>query len=175
MSHARLRIFCPKIATFSQFLVYLNITQAKQIINLLLLNHFYPVMSYRRVQKESDEFIVYGRSLWSAISCQRKRLKEDIFLNFYYRCFINLFQHKWNSVHIYIDCRIDEVDVFYNACWGNVLETSVLSKKSYPMYFHLQKNCLRRVHRKQCAGGRKFLTFTFPRSRADSAHPEDLP
>ncbi|CAD1480477.1 unnamed protein product, partial [Heterotrigona itama] len=47
---------------------YLNITQAKQIINLLLLsNNFYPVILYRRVQKESDEllYIWFGHSLWS--------------------------------------------------------------------------------------------------------------
>ena len=31
------------------------------MINLLLLNHFYRVISHRRVQKESDELhIVYG-------------------------------------------------------------------------------------------------------------------
>ena len=29
-----------------------SITQAKQIINLSLLNHFYPVVSYRRVKKK---------------------------------------------------------------------------------------------------------------------------
>ena len=35
-------------------------TQAKQVINLLLLDNFYPVyqfLSYRRVQKESDELL----------------------------------------------------------------------------------------------------------------------
>ena len=47
-----LRTFCPKIAIFSQFQVHLSITQAKQITNLLLLNNFYPVISYRRVQKK---------------------------------------------------------------------------------------------------------------------------
>ena len=34
----------PTIAIFSQFLVYLSITQAKQAINLLLLDNFYPVI-----------------------------------------------------------------------------------------------------------------------------------
>ena len=48
--HAR-----PKIAIFSQLQVYLSTTQAKQIINLLLLNNLYLMISYRRVQKESDE------------------------------------------------------------------------------------------------------------------------
>ena len=28
--------------------------------NLLFLNNLYPVVSYRRVQKESDELFVYG-------------------------------------------------------------------------------------------------------------------
>ena len=44
-------------ATFSQFQVCFNVTQAKQVINLLPLNHFYPV-TYRRIRKE--EIIVYG-------------------------------------------------------------------------------------------------------------------
>ena len=30
------------------------------MINLLRLNNFYPVMSYRRVQKESDELLCNG-------------------------------------------------------------------------------------------------------------------
>ena len=30
------------------------------MIDLLLLDNFCPVISHRRVQKESDEFIVYG-------------------------------------------------------------------------------------------------------------------
>ena len=41
----------------------LSITRAKRIINLLLLNNFYPVISY---------CIRFGHSLRSAISCQRK-------------------------------------------------------------------------------------------------------
>ena len=42
---------------------------SKQITNLLL-DYFYPVISYRRVPKESDELLYtrFGRSLWSAIS-----------------------------------------------------------------------------------------------------------
>ena len=45
-------IFCPEIAIFSQFSVYLSTNRAKQIINLLLLNHFYAAILYRRVQKK---------------------------------------------------------------------------------------------------------------------------
>ena len=37
----------------------------KQVINLLLLNNFYPVMLYRRVRKESDE-LLYIR-FWSLV------------------------------------------------------------------------------------------------------------
>ena len=33
------------------------------MINLLLLNNFYPVISHRRVQKESDELLYTVRSL----------------------------------------------------------------------------------------------------------------
>ena len=56
------RTFCPKIAISSKFYIYLSITQAKQIINLLLHNNnnFYPVLSHRRVQEESDELSVHG-------------------------------------------------------------------------------------------------------------------
>ena len=64
--HARQEYLVPKIAIFSQFKVYLSITQAKQIINLLLLNNFYPVISYRRVpkEKESDELLY---TVWSLV------------------------------------------------------------------------------------------------------------
>ncbi|CAD1472828.1 unnamed protein product [Heterotrigona itama] len=44
--------------------------EAKQITNLLLLSgYFYPVMLYRRVQKESNEllYIRFGHSLWSVM------------------------------------------------------------------------------------------------------------
>ena len=75
------RTFYPKIAIFPQFEVYLSITQAKQIINLLILNNFYPVISYRRVQKKkkaTNYRTRFGHSLWSAISCQRKRLNNNL-------------------------------------------------------------------------------------------------
>ena len=64
-----LRIFCPKIAVFSQFQVYLKITQAKRVTDLLRLNNFYPVMSYRRVRmkkKATNCCVRFGHSLWSA-------------------------------------------------------------------------------------------------------------
>ena len=53
-----------QIATFSQFQVYSSVTQAKQISSLLL-NHFYPVTSYRRVRKgkKTDELLYTIRSL----------------------------------------------------------------------------------------------------------------
>ena len=75
------RIFCPKIAIFPQFQVYSNITQkAKQIINLLLLNNFYLVISYRRVEKESDE-LLYTRLVTRygpRTNSQRRRLTEEV-------------------------------------------------------------------------------------------------
>ena len=49
------------------------------MINLLLVNNFCPVMSYRRVQKESvellytDSVVRYG----PRVSCQRKRVESD--------------------------------------------------------------------------------------------------
>ena len=39
------------------------------MISVLLLNHFYPMISYRRVQKKkkaTNYCIRFGRSLWSA-------------------------------------------------------------------------------------------------------------
>ena len=58
--------------------VYLSITQAKQIINLLLLGNFYPVML--PINSEMRRIVVYefGHSLWSAVSCQRKWLIAEI-------------------------------------------------------------------------------------------------
>ena len=49
--------YYPKIAIFSQFQVYLSMIQAKQTINLLHLNNFYPVMSYERVQRGKRQII----------------------------------------------------------------------------------------------------------------------
>ena len=37
--------------------IFKYITRAKQTINLLLLDHFCPVISCRRVRKESDELL----------------------------------------------------------------------------------------------------------------------
>ena len=74
------KIFCPQNCNI--FSVYLSITQAKQIINLLLLNHFYPVTSYRRIRKKrkaTNCCIRFGHSLWSAISCQRRWLMKKIY------------------------------------------------------------------------------------------------
>ena len=45
------------------------------MIDLLLLNNFYPVISYRRVEKESDELSYTGRSL-VMVRSQRKGLTE---------------------------------------------------------------------------------------------------
>ena len=44
--------FSSQIATFPQFQVHLNVTQAKLTITLSLLNNFYPAMSHPRVQKK---------------------------------------------------------------------------------------------------------------------------
>ena len=54
-----------QIATFSQFQVYLNVTQAKQMTSLLLLNNFYPAISSptSSKEKESDELLPTVRSL----------------------------------------------------------------------------------------------------------------
>ena len=43
---------CAKIATLSQFQIYLNVAVEKQMISLLPLDNFCPVISYRRVENE---------------------------------------------------------------------------------------------------------------------------
>ena len=59
--HARRELFVPKLQYFSQFSVYLSKTeQAKQIINSLVLNHFYSVMSYPVRRRKKRWIIVYG-------------------------------------------------------------------------------------------------------------------
>ncbi|CAD1479125.1 unnamed protein product, partial [Heterotrigona itama] len=68
----------PKIAIFSQFQVYLSITQAKQIISLLLHN-FYPVI-YRTDEfkkKVTNYCIRFGHSLWSANQLPAQGVKEN--------------------------------------------------------------------------------------------------
>ena len=50
--HSRREYLLFQIATFSQFQVYLNVTQAEQTMSLLLLDNFYRVLSCRRVQKK---------------------------------------------------------------------------------------------------------------------------
>ena len=67
---ARRELFDPKLQHFLSFSVYLNTTQAKQIINLLLLNNFYP--------SKSDELLYTVRSLVTVreTSCQRKGVKN---------------------------------------------------------------------------------------------------
>ena len=60
--HARRKFFVPKLQYFLSFNVYLSITQAKQTINLLLLNNFCPVIY--QVEKESDELMY---TVWSLV------------------------------------------------------------------------------------------------------------
>ena len=50
---------------FSVSSIFMYITQAKQIINLLLLSNFHLVISYRRVQKESNELLY--ETVWSLV------------------------------------------------------------------------------------------------------------
>ena len=75
--------FIRKIAIFSQFQVYLNITQAKQIVNLLLLsNNFYPVISYRSDIKKRRIIccIRFRHSLWSANQLPTQGIKHVLTL-----------------------------------------------------------------------------------------------
>ena len=71
--HVRWETFAPKIAIF---ITILSITQAKRIINLLFLNNFYPVMSYRTSSKRKRKrrIIVYSlvTRYGPQTNCQRK-------------------------------------------------------------------------------------------------------
>ena len=77
------RVFCLRIAIFSQFSVYSNITQEKQVINLLLLSNFCPVISFWQIQKDIlMNYCAYTiRSLVMvrvvASSCQRKEFQNE--------------------------------------------------------------------------------------------------
>ena len=67
--HARRGFFVTNCDIFSVSSMFKCVTQAKQMTSLLLLNHFYPAMSYRRVREErkaTNSCIRFGRSLWSA-------------------------------------------------------------------------------------------------------------
>ena len=60
------RIFCPKVAVFSQFWVYLDITRAKQMINLLLLSNFCPVIPFWQIQNDIlTNYCTY--TVWSLV------------------------------------------------------------------------------------------------------------
>ena len=59
------RTFRPKLQHFSQFRVYLNVTQTKQATSLLPLNNFSPV---RKERKATNYCVRFGHSLWSAQS-----------------------------------------------------------------------------------------------------------
>ena len=78
--------FLSRIATFFSVLS-MFVTQVKQTTCLLLLNHFYPVTSYRRVRKESDELLYTVRSLVTVRAtgckgskiygrCEREKIKN---------------------------------------------------------------------------------------------------
>ncbi|CAD1471976.1 unnamed protein product, partial [Heterotrigona itama] len=56
------------------------------IINLLLLNNFYPVTLYRRTKKESDEllYIRFGHSLRSANQLPVQEIINLLLLNNFY-------------------------------------------------------------------------------------------
>ena len=77
--------FLSQIATFSQVTsLYLNVTEVKQMISYFY-NNFYPVMSYRRVQKKkkaTDYCIRFGHSLWSANQLPAQGVKKSRRFNF---------------------------------------------------------------------------------------------
>ena len=92
---SRWRIFCRKIAIFSQFQLYLNITEAKQIINLLFLsNNFYFYSDIVLTSAKRKRIIVYGlvTRYGPQISCQRKVNLEIAYLSIV--CF-SLFSFIW--------------------------------------------------------------------------------
>ena len=78
--HRTSRTFCPKIAIFSLSFKYISsITWAKQIINLSLVNNFYPVISYRRVQKEKKSNGL-SYTVWSLVTVRNQKLPAQKWL-----------------------------------------------------------------------------------------------
>ena len=81
MCHACREFFVSKLQYFLSFSeVYSNIIEkAKQIINALLLNSFYRVLSYRRLTRKR-RIIVYGlvTRYGPSTSCQRKGCQHSI-------------------------------------------------------------------------------------------------
>ena len=92
-------VFVPKLHYFLKFKYTISITQAEQIINLLLLNNFYPVTSYHtdEFRKKATNYCV---RFWSLVmvresSCQRKGLHSRIkywFCNCFSRSSLNFSQ-----------------------------------------------------------------------------------
>ena len=65
--------FIPKLQYFPDCKYIKYNPSKRKITNLVLINNFYPVISYRRVRKKkkaTNYFIRFGHSLRSAISCQ---------------------------------------------------------------------------------------------------------
>ena len=77
--HARREFFVPKLQHFLSF----NVTQAEQMMSLLLVNNFYPMISHRRVQrkkKATNYCIRFGHSLWSANQLPAQGVKSELFV-----------------------------------------------------------------------------------------------
>ena len=70
------RILCPEIATFSQPYVCINVTQAKQIINLLLLSDYLSIYIYIYIDKfeTEDELLC---TVWSLVMVQLLEQEVD--------------------------------------------------------------------------------------------------
>ena len=98
------RFFSPKIATFSQFYIYLNVIQARQTISLLLFNNFRPVVSFRREfkRKRKQRIIVYGpvTRYGPRTSCQSKGLISYLVLEWRRDSFLPKLQHFLSFMYI---------------------------------------------------------------------------
>ena len=94
------------------------------IINLLLPNHFYPAMSYRRVHKESDKLLY---TIWSLVIV-RNHLKAHSSCNFLY---------KVNEMNrFFVKCRLLNGASFLNLFLKNSIESLILY-----LYDEIKKYC----------------------------------
>ena len=97
------RIFCRKICnTFSVLSIFkYNPGKTNNKFVKLHLNNFYPVISYRRDQKESDEFELY--TVWSLVMV-RSQLPAQVIKNVVFVISIFLYTSigKWILSEIFM-------------------------------------------------------------------------
>ena len=114
----------------------INVTQkTKQIINLLLFNNFYPMISTS--SKGKRRIIVYvGHSLWSArTSCQRKRLSKRYCINnFNLNFLVPKLQYFFSVLSIFEYNPVKRNNKFINNFYSEILYLRVQKENDELLY-----------------------------------------